>query len=153
MDKNKDKQIAIAFGTWLGYKYYRITGYMWKEIKNEQSLIEYTIQELYEIFLSETQEAKQVEGEEEIFGYVMGGDFYNADSPSLSKEMKLMGTPVVRLKDISVKDNIDVSDEEIEKEIQARYTDHVTKFFDTNKSHLFRKGAKWMRDKLSGKKQ
>lgn len=36
----------------------------------------------------------------EIFGYVIGGDFYKIDSPSLSEEMKKKSTPVVRLLDM-----------------------------------------------------
>lgn len=36
----------------------------------------------------------------EIFGYVIGGDFYKVDSPSLSNEMKQKATPVVKLHDV-----------------------------------------------------
>ena len=36
----------------------------------------------------------------EIYGYVIGGDFYKVGSLSLSEEMKQKSTPVVRLQDI-----------------------------------------------------
>lgn len=41
-----------------------------------------------------------------IFGYVIGGDFYKTDSPSLSEEMKQSATPVVRAEDVLPQANV-----------------------------------------------
>lgn len=45
---------AIDFGNWLGFHYYRVAGWKWRQIKDESDLTEYPIVVLYDKFKRET---------------------------------------------------------------------------------------------------
>lgn len=44
---------AIDFGNWLGYHYYRVAGWKWRQIKDEGDTTEYPIVVLYDKFKRE----------------------------------------------------------------------------------------------------
>ena len=41
---------AIEFGNWLGYHYYRVAGWKWRQIRDEKDKTEYPIVVLYDKF-------------------------------------------------------------------------------------------------------
>lgn len=45
---------AIDFGNWLGFHYYRVAGWKWRQIKDESDLTEYPLVVLYDKFKRET---------------------------------------------------------------------------------------------------
>ena len=44
---------AIEFGNWLGYHYYRVAGWKWRQIKDESDTTEYPMVVLYDKFKRE----------------------------------------------------------------------------------------------------
>lgn len=48
--KEKFKSDAVGFGNWLGFHYYRVSGWKWHSIKNDGDSTEYSIEELYDLF-------------------------------------------------------------------------------------------------------
>jgi hypothetical protein len=47
------KMKMADFGNWLGFKYYRVNNWLWREIKNESNTITYSMTNLIEIYASE----------------------------------------------------------------------------------------------------
>lgn len=54
LPKDKNNTIeAIEFGDWLGCNYYRVPGWKWKQIRDENDNTEYPIVVLYDKFKRE----------------------------------------------------------------------------------------------------
>lgn len=45
-----DEVETIEFGNWLGYHYYRVNGFKWRQIRDESDVTEYPIVVLYDKF-------------------------------------------------------------------------------------------------------